>query len=72
MDQIRQSILARARIDGYTTWWARKVFCFQFFTYKESFGFAFWGGGASPPLSVVSLLFSVSYPQDRRLLLLVL
>ena len=24
MDQIRQSILARARIDGYTTWWARR------------------------------------------------
>ena len=41
-----------------------KACCFQFFTYKEGFGFAFLrGGGVSPPLPVVSLLFSVSYPQ---------
>ena len=25
-----------------------------------------FAGGVSPPLPVVSLLFSVSYPQDRR------
>ena len=25
-----------------------------------------FAGGASPPLQVVSLLFSASYPQDRR------
>ena len=38
---------------------------FQFFTYKEGFSFAFCGG--RQPLSwVVSLLFSASYPQDRR------
>ena len=43
----------------------RKSFVFSFFTYKEGFGFAFCGG-VSPPLPVVSLLFSVSYPQDRR------
>ena len=30
--------------------------------YKEGFGFDFWGG-VSPPLPVVSLLFSVSYPE---------
>ena len=46
----------------------RKSVCFQFFTYKEGFGFAFCRGGglAPPPLPVVSLLFSASYPQARR------
>ena len=42
-----------------------QVFFFQFFTYKEVLVLPF-AGGVSPPLPVVPLLFSVSYPQDRR------
>ena len=47
--------------------WYKSLF-FQFFTYKEGFGFAFCGGDVSPPppLPVVSLFFSASYPQARR------
>ena len=43
-----------------------KSFFFQSFTYKEGFGFDFLGGALAPPLGVFSLVFSVSYPQDRR------
>ena len=57
-------VIWSVRLPRFAAVWC-KSFVFSSFTYKEGFGFAF-SGGVSPPLPVVSLLFSVSYPQARR------
>ena len=43
----------------------RKVFVFSSLPIRKVLVLPF-AGGVSPPLPVVSLLFSASYPQDRR------
>ena len=48
-----------------------QVFCFQFFTYKEGFGFDFCGGRQPPCSGVFSFVFS-ELSTGSSLLLLVL